>query len=321
MPKTALINTSQELNLFHFSLENLHEAVLWVSSSGQIIRVNDAACKMCGYSKEELAQMQVSDINPSPVFTNFSTFWQRIKKEKKIVFEGQHRHKIGFLYDVEITGNYISYEGQEYSCSIVRDIRKRKLEEQLLRTISENTSGVTGEDYFKELTRYITAALNVRYSMVVSCSNNETTKLRMLSYVDRQDILENIEYDTKGTPCEIVMQGKDFFCPDRLDETFPREKGIKSWVAVPIYSPSTGKVIGNIAAFDNIPMTNEQNQSVILKIFAARAGSEIERLNAEEKLMETLKSANIQLQQQLKESEERFATYLKKRPLRMLTRD
>lgn len=315
MHKTALTNPGQELSLFHFSLENLHEAVLWVSSSGQIIRVNDAMCKLCGYSKEELQQMRVPDLNPSVMFADFSLFWQKIKKQRKIVIEGQHRHKTGYLYDVEITGNYFEYDGHEYSCSIVRDLRKRNLEEQLLRTISENTAGVTGEDYFKELTKYITTVLNVRYSMVVSCSNNEATKLRMLSYVDRQDVLENIEYDTKGTPCEIVMQGKDFFCPDRLDETFPRERGIKSWVAVPIYSPSSGKVIGNIAAFDNVPMTNEQNQAVILKIFAARAGSEIERISAEEKLMQALKAANVELQHQLRESEQRFRDLFEEAPI------
>ena len=106
--------------------------------------------------------------------------------------------------------------------------------------------------------------------MVVVCSADNITKLRMLSYVDRKEILENIDYDTKGTPCEIVMQGKEFFCKDKLEETFPKEKGINSWVAVPIYSPSTGKVIGNIAAFDHVPMVSEQNQVAILRIFAAQ---------------------------------------------------
>ena len=123
--------------------------------------------------------------------------------------------------------------------------------------------------------------------------------------------LENFEYDTKGTPCEIVMQGKDFFCADKLEETFPREKGIKSWVAVPIYSPSSGKVIGNIAAFDNVPMKNEKNQLAILRIFAARAGAEIDRIKAEEKL----KIANTQLKHLLNESEERFRDLFEEAPI------
>jgi len=96
-----------------------------------------------------------------------------------------------------------------------------------------------------------------------------------------------------------VMQGKDFFCAKDLEKSFPREKGIQAWVAVPIYSPSTGKVIGNIAAFHDMPMAKEQNQTAILKIFAARAGAEIERIEAQKKLEE----ANVELAKRLKEIE------------------
>src|SRR5690606_16604249 len=71
------------------------------------------------------------------------------------------------------------------------------------------------------------------------------------------------------------------------------------WVAVPIYSPSTKKVIGNIAAFDKKPMSNEQNQAAILRIFAARAGAEIERMNTQLEL----ETANAALQARLQEIE------------------
>ncbi len=304
-------DSEKELQLSHFTIANLKEAVFWITSEGKIFQVNEMACTMTGYTREELTSFYVFDLNPSRIVEDFPNFWNRLKKEKKFIFEAQHKHKTGFIYDVEITGNFFEYKGQELACSIVRDIRKRKMEEELLRTISENTCSVTGADYFRELTKFITITLNVRYSMVVSCSNDEITKLRMLSYVDRQEVLENFEYDTKGTPCEIVMQGKDFFCADKLEETFPREKGIKSWVAVPIYSPSSGKVIGNIAAFDNIPMANEQNQVAILRIFAARAGSEIDRIKAEERL----KIANTELKVLLKESEQRYRDLFEEAPI------
>ena len=430
-------DTDKQLHLSHFTLENLHEAVFWIDARQHIIQVNDMACKMSGYSKQELTSMRVTDINPSSLLMDWPGFWQRLRNEKKIVFEAQHRHKTGYLYDIEITGNFIELDGQEFSCSIVRDIREKKLQEQqarqhlseielynstvknirdqifwidrtgrlirvneavskesgysteelkhmsvfdlnpslsreewdkgwndtraegqqvletfhrdkdghiypvevtnnfithegeeffcsavrnirkkkreeeILRSIAESTSSLTGADYFRELTKFITTTLNVRYSMVVSCSDNEGTRLRMLSYVDRQEVKENIEYDTKGTPCEIVMQGKEFYCADKLEETFPREKGLQSWVAVPIYSPSSGKVIGNIAAFDRTAMTNEQNQLYILRIFAARAGAEIDRLKAEEKL----RIANAELKVLLQESEERFRDLFEEAPI------
>jgi len=304
-----------EIELYQFTLQNLHEDIYWIDNKGKIIRVNDSASKTSGYSRDELLSMSVFDLNPTEEVKKWPLHWEQVKRQKKVILETKHKHKEGYLYDVEVTNNYIDFDGVEFSCSVVRDIRKRKLEEDLLRTISEQTASVTGEDYFRELAKFVTSALNVRYSMVVECSSGNDTRLRMLSYIERQEVLENIEYDKKGTPCEIVMQGKDFFCANDLEKSFPREKGIQSWVAVPIYSPSTGKVIGNIAAFDRIPMTEDHNQTAILRIFAARAGAEIERIKAEQKLKETLEDANIQLQIQLKESEKRFRDLFEEAPI------
>jgi formate hydrogenlyase transcriptional activator len=171
----------------------------------------------------------------------------------------------------------------------------------ILLTLAERTAGFTGEDYFRELARYITSTLGVRYAIVTECTDEEKTRVRTLSYVDRQELQESFEYDIHGTPCEIVMQGRDYFCPVDLEKQFPDEGqgGIESYIGVPIYSPSTGEVTGHIAAFDPAPMAHEQNQTAILKIFAARAGAEIDRLKAWKKL----EIANLELVSRLKEIE------------------
>lgn len=301
----------KENEFYQFSIENLREALFWIGDDGFIWHVNSKTCELTGYSKEELLKMHVFDLNKSVQRSNWQQVWDKLKAEKKVVREAILQCKDGTRKEIEIIQNYIEFEGKAYTCSIARDIRQKKLEENFLRTISERTAGLTGEDYFVELAKYITATLDVRYSFVVQCMNDDKTKLRMLSYVDRQDVQESIEYDTKGTPCEIVMEGKEFFCANNLEERFPREKGIQSWLAVPIYSPSTGRVIGNIAAFDRIPMREDQNQTAILRIFAARAGAELDRIEAENKL----KKANEQLKILLEESEERYRDLFDEAPI------
>ena len=290
----------KNIKLSHFTLDNLQEAVLWIGADGKILRVNERTCELSGYTREELTGMNILQLNPTSYVANWPRYWEGLKKQKKLVFESQHQHKSGYLYDVEIRGNYIEYDGMEFSCSVVTDIRKRKYEQELLRTVSEQTSGLTGQDYFRELVKYVTASLNVRYSFIAECTNEEKTRVRTLCYVDRMDILENIEYDLAGTPCEILIGGNDFFQPSDVKKYFPGENSIEGYVGVPIFSPSTGEVLGHIAAFHDEPMTAEQNQISILKIFAARAGAELERMEAHRKL----EKVNVELQVKIKEVEQ-----------------
>lgn len=178
MLKNSNTEFEKDLNLSHYTFENLPEAVYWVDSKGNILYVNESACKMSGYSKEELMSMKITNINSTELVADFKNFWKQLRHKKHFTYETKHRHKKGNIYDVEVTGNYIEYEGQEITCSIVRDIRKRKLEEEMLRTVSEATSGLTGEDFFTELARHITATLSMRYALITECANAQRTKLR-----------------------------------------------------------------------------------------------------------------------------------------------
>lgn len=298
MSKPA-VEFEKELAFSHFTLQNLQEAVYWISSSGSILNTNAAASRLSGYTEDELKGMHVKDLNKSDIVSDFGSFWKRLKKERKLTFEAKHLHKTGYLYDVEITGNFIEYKGQEFSCSIVRDIRKRKMEEELLRVISEATSGLTGENFFIELAKHITVTLSMRYALITECVNEEKTRLRTLCYVDGESMLDNVEYDVAGTPCEIIMRGENFFMARGVEQFFPKEKGIESYVGVPIISPVTSEVIGHIIAVDPNAVTSENNQTSILTIFASRAGAELERMKSEKEL----EKKNLELKQRLNEIE------------------
>lgn len=313
MVATSISGFDNYFNLSHFTFENLPEAIFWVNSCGKILYANDTACRMTGYEKDELMCMQITDINPSRIIVDFPAFWKVLKEKKKFTFEAQHKHKTGYLYDVEINGNYIEFEGQEITCSIVRDIRSRKIEEELLRTISEATSGLVGQDFFEAVTKYVVKSLKVKTCIVTECMDIQNTRVRTLAYTQNGELSKNIEYDVEGTPCKKVMQGKGtrIFIPTGCEKTYPKEAGYDSYVAVPIYSPANGGVIGHIAALDDKPMDNEINQTSILQIFAARSGAEIDRIKAEEKL----RLANRELEIHLKEAEERFRDLFEEAPI------
>jgi formate hydrogenlyase transcriptional activator len=304
-------NEKKENELYKYTLENLHEDIYWIDDKANIIQVNESACKTIGFTKEELLSKTLFDISPAENAKTWGNHWKQVKKEKKVTLLSIHKHKDGYEYEVEITNSFIEFAGKEYACSVVRDMRKKRMEEEILKMISEATAGLTGEDYFCGLAKHVTTALGVRYALVSECANEEKTKVRTLSYVDGQNLLENVEYDLEGTPCEIVMKGKDYFCANELEKQFPKEKGIQSYVAVPICSPATGEVLGHIAGLDVVPMTNNQNQTSILKIFASRAGAEMDRLDA----LKKLEKANAELQVLLKNSDERYRDLFDEAPI------
>lgn len=157
----------------------------------------------------------------------------------------------------------------------------------MLRIISEGTASVVGGDFFRSLAYHVIASTGIRYAIVTECSNLAKSRVRTLVYIERDQFLDNFEYDLVGTPCEIVMRGENYYCAADLDILFPKEQGIKSYFGVPIFL-SNGEVIGHIAVFDTKPLAVDTHQLNILKIFASRAGAEIERKRKDELIRENM---------------------------------
>ena len=161
MSKAISTDIEKDILLAHFTIENLHEAVYWIDEAGYIFMVNQKACELSGYSKEELMGMHVKIISPLITEKYWEENWAILKKEKKLVFERQHKNKDGHLYPIVSSNHFIEYNGNEYLCSVISDVRKKKLEEELLRIVSEGTMGKVGIDFYEALAKYISNALDV----------------------------------------------------------------------------------------------------------------------------------------------------------------
>ncbi len=177
------------------------------------------------------------------------------------------------------------------------EIDQRRCAEDLLLAITEGTAAVTGGDFFRSLMRHLAAAFQVRYAFITECTDKTMTRLRTLALLRDEDFTDNIEYDVAGTPCEDVVDGSVRYYPQKLRERFPKTT-MESYLGVPLYA-SGGDVLGHIAVGDDKPMRCETADISILKIFAARAGVELERKRAEEALRESerqLRHLNEQLE-------------------------
>jgi PAS domain S-box-containing protein len=103
---------------------------------GMFLDVNDAFCRMIGYSREELLKMSVSDIDAVEKREEMATRIVRIKETGVDRFETCQRRKDNRLINVEVNLNYIEVDGGRMF-AFIRDITGRKHVEEEKRRNSE----------------------------------------------------------------------------------------------------------------------------------------------------------------------------------------
>ena len=69
--------------------------------------------------------MHVSDIDPDFPVERWPGFWEELKSKKTLTFESRHRRKNGDIFPVEITANFLEFEGREHVFAYIKDISNR----------------------------------------------------------------------------------------------------------------------------------------------------------------------------------------------------
>jgi PAS domain S-box-containing protein len=99
---------------------------------GQIIEVNEAYCRMSGYSTQELMTMTIADLDVTENHQEIANHLQQLKERGESRFESKHRRKDGSLFDVEINVQYRPAKGGR-CIAFIQDISERKQMEETLR--------------------------------------------------------------------------------------------------------------------------------------------------------------------------------------------
>ncbi len=124
-------------DLAKFSIDHSSQEVYWITPDGGFVYVNEAARDRLGYTKDELKEMNVWDVDPDHGKEMREDRWRKLRKEESLTFESTHKTKDGEIYPVEITSHLIEFEGNEYEFAFAKDITERKRTEEELREKSE----------------------------------------------------------------------------------------------------------------------------------------------------------------------------------------
>lgn len=132
LPHRLLNESRKELALLNYALDHVNEAAYLTDQEGRFQYVNEGACRMLDYRRDELLTAGVVDVDCDFPMARWFDHWQELQAQGNLIFEGHHRDHRGRVFPVEINANYFEYDGVGYNLALVRDIRERKEAEQAL---------------------------------------------------------------------------------------------------------------------------------------------------------------------------------------------
>jgi formate hydrogenlyase transcriptional activator len=190
--------------------------------------------------------------------------------------------------------------------------------EELLRALVDGTAAATGAAFFTSLVQHLARALRVQRVYVAECLDAERARARAVWMGN--DFSAPFEYHVADTPCMKVTQGETCLYANHVQQYFPQNTFLptmnaQSYLGIPLWN-SSQRVIGHMVLVDDKPMSEDPLWLSVLQTFAARAGAELEREQANERLREALseverlknqlQAENIYLQEEIR-SEHNFA--------------
>jgi len=158
---------------------------------------------------------------------------------------------------------------------------RRHDDETAFHSIVEGTSSQLGDDFFRSLVANLASALPVSKVYVSEMIGVNSPECAILAGWDNGEYVHGKMFNIKNTPFEEVIAGMVSFNSDSDNEmfnghSFAGQQKIRSYAAVPCFD-SHLQINGHLSVMDDKPMLDKQRTLSVLKIFAARAGAELER--------------------------------------------
>ncbi|MEM1321567.1 MAG: sigma 54-interacting transcriptional regulator [Bacteroidota bacterium] len=117
--------------------------IIWINKAAKIVYANSSFRKTFNYNELEVGGLTMFNINPNLTPEMWDNHWEIVRKKKIDNFKTTHRKKQGKIQTVHVTAHFFSNNGNEFICSVIRDISESVYYRRILEK-TENAVTVGG---------------------------------------------------------------------------------------------------------------------------------------------------------------------------------
>jgi PAS domain S-box-containing protein len=281
LAEQRLISQRAQRQAHQFFHDNRAVMILIDPLSGKIADANRAACSFYGYTREQLSQKVLSDLD-APIIDNDKTL-----KTTNLVM--RHQLANGDIRDIVVFSGPVEFEGRKHVCMIVHDVTKRKLAEvaeqnqrsfadALRATAATLVDTLDLREVIQRILNSIDTINTNRGAGIMVVEGNSARMLQVRGYADEsrhQAIVGNIRFDIQKTfTLRTVMQtGKPCIIPDvHQQENWEIIEGlewVRSHMTIPIRINNA--IIGFLCVDNPNPNAYTHTDAEHLQAFADQA--------------------------------------------------
>lgn len=190
--------------IYHFTEEKYrllfnsgNDAIYLHELDGRFIEINDIACRMLGYTREEFMNMTILDLDDPEVSVD-PAILDQFRKEGFLVAQMVHCTKNGSRIPVELSSRILDIEGKKMVLTFARDIRERFMSQEKIRRSHLELKKL----YIEAQEKATRIAATNKIVSVISMSLNFKETLQAFS----QEITRLIDFDYMSIG---VLEGED----------------------------------------------------------------------------------------------------------------
>lgn len=120
---------------FKAVLQQSSESMLLTDLKGKILDSNDQTCRLLGYDTATLLTLNIQDIDPEQT-PSLLKQWSEASVQKAKIYEADYFKKNRECFPVEVCGNIITLDTDDYFLASFRDITQRRKDEEQVKFLA-----------------------------------------------------------------------------------------------------------------------------------------------------------------------------------------